>query len=68
MDYIIIRKNNVYYIKHMATGLLLNPCKIEDLRDIRDLINNHNSDQLNEYKQREQRILEILDCNKNTII
>ena len=52
----------------MATGLLLNPCKIEDLRDIRDLINNHNSDQLNGYRQREQRILEILECNKNTII
>ena len=65
MDYIIIRKNNIYYIKYMPTKELLNPCVIEDLRVIRDLINTSNSRQVEEYRNREQSILEILGCTKN---
>lgn len=49
----------------MPTKELLNPCVIEDLRVIRDLINTSNSRQVEEYRNREQSILEILGCTKN---
>lgn len=62
MEYIIIRKNLVYYIKHMPTGRLYNPAVVEDLRLLRDIINENINESVKEYQQREQSIREILNC------
>ncbi len=67
MDYILIRKNNIYYIKHLPTNRLYNPSVVEDLRQIRDLINEANDNNLKEYKERENSIREILGCTKGYI-
>ena len=62
MDFIIIRINKVYYIKSMLTGDLYNPQVIEDLRRIRDLINEgRNSGDVEAYRLREQAIRDILN-------
>ena len=60
MSYILIRINNVYYLKDMETKELYNFQDVEDLRRIRDLINNIFCD-IEPYKRREQMILEILN-------
>lgn len=64
MDYILIRKNNIYYIKHLPTSRLYNTTSVEDLRQIRDLINEANDKNLKEYRERENIIRELLGCTR----
>ena len=62
MRFILIRINKVYYVKDMETLRTYNTTIIEDLRRIRDLINNH-YEALEPYKEKENRIREII-CTK----
>ena len=64
MRFILIRINQVYYIKDMETLKTYNTTIVEDLRQIRDLINNH-YEAITLYHERETRICEILNCKKN---
>ncbi|WP_405286435.1 hypothetical protein [Methanobrevibacter sp.] len=64
MRFILIRINQVYYIKDMETLKTYNTTIVEDLRQIRDLINSH-YEAIIPYHERETRICEILNCKKN---
>lgn len=46
----------------MPTGRLYNPAVVEDLRLLRDIINENINESVKEYQQREQSIREILNC------
>ena len=59
MRFILIRINNVYYVKDMETQRTYNTTIIEDLRKIRDLINNH-YEALDPYKEKENQIRQII--------
>lgn len=59
MQYIIIKYHDIYYLKNMETRKMYNLSQVEDLRVIRDIINEYH-ETLQPYQLREQKILEIL--------
>lgn len=65
MLYIIIKYHNAYYLKNMETRKMYNLSQVEDLRIIRDIINEYH-EELVLYQIREQQILDIL-LNKDNI-
>lgn len=62
MRFILIRINKVYYVKDMETLRTYNTTVVEDLRKIRDIINEH-YEALEPYMEKERRICEILNCD-----
>lgn len=65
MLYIIIKYHNAYHLKNMETRKMYNLSQVEDLRIIRDIINEYH-EELVPYQIREQQILDIL-LNKDNI-
>ena len=65
MLYIIIKYHSTYYLKNMETRKMYNLSQVEDLRIIRDIINEYH-EELVPYQIREQQILDIL-LNKDNI-
>lgn len=61
MQYIIIKYHDTYYLKNTTTGKMYNLSKVEDLRIIRDIINEPR-EEIAPYIEREQKILAILEC------
>lgn len=59
MLYIIIKYHDIYHLKNMETGKMYNLSRVEDLRIIRDIINQYH-EELVPYQIREQKILDIL--------
>ena len=60
MRFILIRINNIYYVKDMETLKTYNTTVVEDLRKVRDLLNYYH-DETGPYRRREQMIRDILN-------
>lgn len=60
MRFILIRINNIYYVKDMETLKTYNTTIVEDLRKVRDLLNYY-YDETEPYRRREQMIRDILN-------
>ena len=60
MRFILIRINNIYYVKDMETLKTYNTTVVEDLRKVRDWLNNY-YDETEPYRRREQMIRDILN-------
>lgn len=60
MRFILIRINNIYYVKDMETLKTYNTTVVEDLRKVRDLLNYYH-DETEPYRRREQMIRDILN-------
>ena len=60
MRFILIRINNIYYVKDMETLKTYNTTIVEDLSKVRDLLNYY-YDETEPYRRREQMIRDILN-------
>lgn len=61
MRFILIRVNQVYYVKDMETLKQYNTTNVVDLRKVRDLLNKYYESGL-DYDTREKQVLDLLGC------